>query len=359
MAYDYELLNVFPTKLFFQYNGGNKNYKYSPTKMRLIKFQMREMIRRTVRMFEWKGLPERVPQRDLELLLQLRGYCGFLEVNGEFYALWGGLGGVPNWNYMPTQLVVANPYLKLSKTYEIYDTENTKKNVVIIPNDSLYEGLVPLLSFHTELLTEIQLTKRCVVINNRMPTAPVAPDNNSKTSVDKFFDDLLEGNLTSIQSKNIMKDVATIPISQEGRNIITQVLEMEQYQKAAMYNDIGLQLNYNMKRETITSSEAQLGEGALLPLCEDMLEQRKRACKEIKDLFGLDISVDFSSSWYNLYNTIKAELKKDESEAQKAENEAEHPEEEFKRLNENIERGGEDSASEVTESDTGIQETSD
>lgn len=360
MPYNYTSLpifNVFPTVSFFE----DPKKPYSPRKKGLIKFQVRQMIKRTLQMFEWKNLPPRIPQRDMELMIQANGYIGIIKDGEEFYSVWGGLGGKPNWNYMPMTLVVANPYLNLSKIYNIYDTPESKKDVVIIPNDSLYEGLIPLISYHAEILTEIQLTKRATIIVHRMPAVPVAPDQNVKRDFEDFYDDLAEGELASIMSRNFIKDVATMPLSDSGRNIITQVLEMEQYQKASMYNDLGLQLNYNMKRESITSSEAQLGEGALLPLCDDMLLQRKKACEELKELWGLDISVEFSSAWINLRRSIEAEADKEEAEADKAEAEAENAEVSDGEIVQSIEQkfdeeGGENVTEETEDSSSSVSE---
>ena len=76
-------------------------------------------------------------------------------------------------------------------------------------------------------------------------------------------------------------------------------------------------MNYNMKRETITSSEAQLGEGSLKPLPDDMMDMRKIACKEANELWGgdLNIEVEFASSWRDLHASIELDLKKKEAEA--------------------------------------------
>ena len=89
---------------------------------------------------------------------------------------------------------------------------------------------------------------------------------------------------------------------------------MEQYQKAAFYNDFGMQMNYNMKRETITSSEAQLGEGALLPFSDEMMEMRKQSCKELKETFDLNWEVEFSSAWSDLRKSIQFGLMAEENE---------------------------------------------
>ena len=234
------------------------------------------------------------------------------------------MGGVPNWEYMPSLFIVSNPYLQLqAQTYYIYDGiyngVKQDKNTVIIPNDSLYQGLLPTLSYHSELLTEIQLTKRALLINNRFPALMVAPDNRAKKDLDDYLGSLEDGEPTAILSKNMLRDLQVIPVDNgAARNIITQTLEAEQYQKAALFNDVGLQMNYNMKRETITSSEAQLGEGALLPLPDDMMDMRKEACRQVKDVFGLDWSVEFDSAWADLRKSIQAGIEAEQNEGEQS-----------------------------------------
>lgn len=303
MAQDYELwVNGFlkPTNYFD---------KAKTRKTKISRLQINNMFRRSVQMFDWRNLPETISKRNLELLVQSRGYAGIIEHNGKHYVMYGGLGGKLNWNYMPMDFIVANPYLNLSKTYHIYDTDTEKKDVAIIPNDSLYQGMLPIYGFHAELLTEIQLTKRRIIINNRLPKILSAPDNKTKLDLDDLLKDVEDGEIASIFDRSFLANIESIDNSNEGaRNLITQVLEMEQYQKASLFNDIGLQLNYNMKRETITSSEAQLGESALLPLPDDMIDMRKIACKEINELFGLNLEVEFSSAWKDLRKSIQVEM---------------------------------------------------
>ena len=291
-------------------------FKKSPSrKENITRYNMNNMLRRTLKMFKWKNLPDTITQRYMEIVIQTRGMIGFIKNNDNYYALWGTLGGIPNWEYMPSQFIVSNPYLNLNANrYEIYG-EN--KDVVVIPNDSLYQGMLPILSYHSELLTEINLTKRMVQITSRFPVVFFAPDNNTKNDIEDYIKSLEDGDIKAIFDRNLMRDVKSLPVNEgKASNLMTQILETEQYQKAALFNDVGLQLNYNMKRETITSSEAQLGEGALLPLPDDMMECRKKACKEIKELFGLEIDVEFDSAWRNLRISIEVEIDKELKDSQ-------------------------------------------
>lgn len=303
------MADYFSNEWIKRVNYFNWSKRSTPRHKQLItNYNIRNMLLRTSRMFTWKGLPKEMPQRFLELVLQSWGYIGIVESDNIHYCCWGTLGGEPNYNYMPSKFIVANPHIGnggLNKEYNIY---GDNKNVVVIPNDTLYRGLMPILTFHSELNTEIQLTKRLIIINERMPNALTAPDNNAMKDIKEFLGDVEDGELASVFDRNMMRKVESIPYG-EGRsaNLITQIIEMEQYQKASLFNDLGLQANYNMKRETLTSSENLLNIDALLPLCDDMLEMRQIACNELKEVFGLDISVDFSSAWKMLRDNLELE----------------------------------------------------
>jgi len=80
-----------------------------------------------------------------------------------------------------------------------------------------------------------------------------------------------------------------------------------QYTKASWFNELGLNANYNMKRESINSDESQLNDDALLPLVDDMLNCRRLAAEKVNAMFGTSISVDFASSWQDNQQEIDAE----------------------------------------------------
>lgn len=277
----------------------------------LVDYYYNQYLIKTQAMFDWKGLPPTIPQRDLELLIQSRGFAIFIEHKGNYYALLGNLGGRLNFDYMPSLATVANPYLELSARYNIYygydkslydksqDVLTEGKQCVVIPNDTLYRGVAPTLSVSANHMADIKISRRVVTIMSRAMNAFIAGDNNSYQSILTFIEKLEKGDLTAILDEDILKDIKSLPFgaSSSSARMITELIEAEQYEKASLYNELGLQANYNMKREAINSDEAQLGEDAILPFCDVMLAERKTACKRINELFGLNISVDFSSAW--------------------------------------------------------------
>lgn len=266
------------------------------------------MLSRTQAMFHYEGLPDTIPQRNLELYLQVNGNTCIAEHNGEMYAFVGGLGGEPDPYYMPTIYTVSNPALKFSKNYHIGE------NCIVIPNDSMYMGMLPLFSRYASGLVESELTLYIALINTRLVDLISAGTDRTKTAVEKVIADIEAGKLSAVLDKGLDGVIKAFPYADQNGKTLTDLLEVIQYQKASWYNEIGLNANFNMKRESLNSGETGLNDDVLLPLVDDMLSCRKRGLEKVNDLFGLDISVSLASSWEDNKQEVQAELEKLEAE---------------------------------------------
>lgn len=249
------------------------------------------MLNRTQVMFDYKNLPETIPARNLEMMLQLNGNVFFTKVRGDFYVFTGGLGGEPDVYYEPTIYTVANPYLNYSKNMVIGD------DGILIRNDSYGVGLLPLFKRYAALLAENELTMRIADVNNRIMFLLSAADDRTKASAEKFMDDVSKGKLDVISDNAFLESLKLLPAATQNSVRLTDLIEFEQYLRAGWFNDLGINANYNMKRESISPNEAQLNDDALLPFVDDMLEMRRIGIKQVNEKYDLDIEVNLSSSW--------------------------------------------------------------
>ena len=64
-----------------------------------------------------------------------------------------------------------------------------------------------------------------------------------------------------------------------------------------MFNDLGLNANYNMKRERLNTQEVSMNIDALMPFVDSMLTERVEGVKRVNEKFGTDITVTLGSSW--------------------------------------------------------------
>lgn len=287
------------------------------TKEKIVDFLCMNMLQRTASMFEWKGLPPTIPQDVLELQLQRCGSVGFVEHDGKYFVSSGGFAGIRNYNYRPTRYIISNPYLfNGSRTFKVYYTEDDYVNkvldtmqydgdCVIIENDPLYVGLIPLCSFYANQLGDNLLTKKLLTVVIRAINLFVSSDEDDAQDFKSFMDKLTNGEFSAIVSNDLLARVKTLPFAERGHEALTNLIEDQQYIKASWYNDLGLQANYNMKRESINSNESQLNKDAVLPFVDTMLRVRKKACERIKEKFGVELSVEFSSAWGYTRQTIE------------------------------------------------------
>lgn len=261
------------------------------------------MVDRCLSMFTYTNIPDTIPPKYLDLYLFKNGECFFTKENDDYYIFTGGQGGELDAYYRPTIYTVANPYLGISKNYKI------GVDGVLIKNDTLEKGIIPLLVKYNSLIAENLLTMKLATINARTLSHFSAPDDATKISAEKYLQDLENGKLGVIAENAFLDGVKVHTVGNTTGRAITELVELNQYLQAGMFNELGLDANYNMKREAISASEAQLNDDFLLPLVDNMLECRKRAFEEIKKLFGLEIGVEFASSWRTNYLEDEAEKK--------------------------------------------------
>lgn len=278
--------------------------KYDFTdKSRCRNIHITTMLNRTHSMFKWTGLPATIPQRSLELYLQCQGWVCFAEHAGSLYAFTGGLGGEPDPYYMPTLCTVSNPALNLSKSYVI------DKECVIMPNDYLYMGLLPIDMKYAEMLIENELSMKIATINTRVTSLLSASDDRTRESAEKYLADVEDGKLGVVGENAFFDGIRVQPYVNTGHtNTITNLIENEQYFKASWFNEIGLNANYNMKRETINSGESELNHDALFPLVDNMLKCRREGISKVNEMFGMNINVTLDSSWQDNDLEISKEL---------------------------------------------------
>lgn len=274
------------------------------------KSYMNYMMIRLQKMFKYENLPSKIPQEMFEYYLLYNGTCFVTEVNGELYALFGSYGGELDPYYRPTRYIVANPGLKLTKDFDIVD------DGVLCRNDCLWLGLYPLLSRYATLMAENSLTLRTADIMLRVLALLSAPDDKTKLAAEEYLRNLEQGKLGVIGENRFLDDGIKLqsPPSNNG-SYLTQFIELHQYLKGSFYNEIGLNANFNMKRESIGDGESSLNEDSLLPLSDQMLLCRQQDIDKINKKYGTNITVDFDSAWADNVTQKLLEIEKLKNEA--------------------------------------------
>lgn len=309
------------------------------------KEKMIEKVTRYSEIFDLKGGTSTIPNWRLKQLLLIGGFGAFAPKNGKLYFLMGHLGEKLTPDYIPSKFIFANPYIP-------WDGElRLKDQCVLAKNDTGFMGILPILKRHTHLQTHVELSFFITTVMSRLTAFGVAGRDQEAEAIDRVLEDIEKGKIRALTDQNILNQIHTQPYAGDAR-FITSLIEMMQYSKAAEATDLGLQANWNAKRETLTSSETLLNENVIHPFVDNMWDCWNEWVNEVNEKYGeyLDngeFVLEWGSSWKQNEIQNETEERKEEAEAviaeaqaESAEKRAEQPVEESQDQNE--EKEGED-----------------
>lgn len=277
----------------------------------------RYMLAKTIPMFEYEGLPETIPYRELEKMLQSGGYAFITKIEGKLYAVTGGLGGVQDAYGNPTQIVVSNPALNFNATLDL------EKDGVLIRNDDLMIGLLPLYEKFNFMMAENDINMILYGYNTRMNKLISASDDKTRESAERYVAKAVEGDIAIVGENAIFEGVKLQTGNAQSSSSIGNLIEYGQYLKATLYNEVGLASNTNLKRERLISAEVQQGEDSLFPLVFTMMKCRLAAVEKINAMFNTKIKVDFGSVWQLKHREMVDDIVEDKPLNKEPENEPE------------------------------------
>lgn len=270
-----------------------------------IQTYIQYMFDRTNSMFRYTGLPDTIPEPIFEYMLQIYGSVAIIEWEGNIYAMRAQFGGPPDPYYRPTQCVIANPGLGMSDTFKIINhlppfarTQwDSMPPAIRFLNDSQIQGLLPMFARYAAQMAENDVSIRSAQINLRQQTVIVADTGVEYESAKEYMKSLEAGELAAIGKRPFLEGIKVERSTSGNTNMITQLLELQQYLKASWYNEIGLNSNFNMKSQYVSSEELNSTADIMLPLIDNMYQSRLSAVELINRHFGTSIAVEKNSAW--------------------------------------------------------------
>lgn len=239
----------------------------------------------SIAMFEWKGLPETIDPRYLELKLFQQGQAVFFkdEVIG-YLAL--GNGGVSDLNIygIPNK----RRAIGANGSYSI-NLDNT--NSVLIYNNLIHTNSVLDVEVFARRLYEMD---RIIDVNVRAQKTPVlirVKDSQRLTLENVYMK--YDGNQPVIfATENFDPDTLGV-LKTDAPFIADNVytLKTQYWNEALTYLGIS---NINItKKERLITDEVTRNQGGTVASRYSRLEARRQACEQINKMFGLNVSVDY------------------------------------------------------------------
>lgn len=255
-------------------------------------------------MFEWKNLPKTVDQRFLEMCLFSDGMCVFFEDEVLGYlGLRCMIGGKLNVYQIPTD--------RRAYATNGYQKELDGTNSVIIFNNYLHTNSMLDVEMFSKRLYNLD---RAIDVNANAQKTPVLIqcDESQRLTMKNLYKQY-EGNEPFIfGSKGL--DANGLKVLQTGAPYVADKLyelKTQIWNEALTYLGIS---NINVvKKERMITDEVTRNQGGTVASRYSRLESRRQACKQINEMFGLDIWVEYREDFQDV------EEQKNENEEEKIE----------------------------------------
>ena len=252
------------------------------------------LLNNALSIFKYDGLPENVKAVDLEKNLLRFGKILFAKWHDEFYIFSYSDTGKQNYLGEYTSFQVNNPYIQCNEVF-------SDDNAVRIFNTDTHEPLINLMGMYSELLTESYITLNMADINSRIPFFISARDNATKASAEIFVKQILDGKQGVIAEQPLFESLRINPLTDHEN--ISQIVELNKFFYSDYFQKIGLTNLYNNVHDRISATETEFTATSIYPYVDNMKRNRDIAVEKINSMFGLNVSVEFSSSWdYRIKN---------------------------------------------------------
>ena len=245
-------------------------------------------------MFRYEGLPGNVRPVDLERMLLENGELIFTKWRDEFYIFQFTGAGKQNYLGEWDSYQVNNPYINCNRVF-------TDQDAVRVRNTDNSVSLSGLLDMYSELLSESYITLNMADVNARLSFLISAGDNATKTSAEIFLKQVYEGKQGIIGSQPLLDSLSVNPLA--DHKDFQSVIQLNKFYYSDFFQKIGLTNLYNNVHDRISATETQFTATSIYPFVDNMKKNREAAIEKINKLFGLNVSVEFTSSWdYRIMN---------------------------------------------------------
>lgn len=256
----------------------------------------------SIGMFEWKNLPNTVDERFLELSLYATGMAVFFkdEAMDSYLALRCMIGG--RWN------IYNIPTTRVAYATNGYRNELDENNSVIIYNNEIRTNSMLDVEQYSKRLYNLD---RAVDVNANAQKTPllIICDDTQRLTMTNLYKQF-DGNEPVIYGTKSGLNSDSIKAINTGAPYVADKLYSlkEQIWNEALTVLGVLNVNFE-KKERMTTYEVVRNSGETMANRYSRLNARRQACKQINDMFGLNIWCDYrediTMAQSNLYGNVE------------------------------------------------------
>lgn len=258
------------------------------------KYWFYKLLGLTLTMFDYEGLPESLPAREIELQLQLTNHCVTFMKKGKIWTTETSLFE-PDEYYQPRRFTYAQPVLG-SGTKNLNDAD-----VCIIYNNVLKDtihgidvdaSLLTFISHYARQLADLSSTINIYTVNSRITDYPIGKTDGVRQSVQNFFNQLAMGKRAIVADDDIiLNGFATAAAgTKRTADTLKDYIQCKDVILEQFFRDIGVKFRHP-KAAQMSEEEVESDEQVLLISLDDMLKSRQEGIKRFNETYGLDVSV--------------------------------------------------------------------
>lgn len=260
---------------------------------RLFQFFVGQLYDSVSRVILLDNIPD---DNDYDFIIENLIMCGHIaaiNTKSGFRLLNGVLGGKRNEFYRPMEIIVDNPVL--GDIRALNDVEG--KMIYLTPHDRLHTppvgfgGLSDLIGSTAQLLADNTASINIAQINGRVLAVYSAGNQQEATAAEIILKEMYKGQPYKVVSgQNILSKFDVNPIASTVTSaMLKELVELRQYILAQFWNAIGIDANFNMKRERLVSAEVEANATSLKVPISTILSELNSGFDICNQIFGTDI----------------------------------------------------------------------
>lgn len=244
----------------------------------------------SISMFEWRNLPDTVDPRFLELTLFSNGMAVFFKEEDDYLALQCAISGPLD--------VYRIPVRRRAYAVNGFNRELDNKNSIIIYNNMLHKNsMLDVRMFARDLYN----LDRAISVNANAQKTPILIRcaENERLSLENVYMNY-DGNKPVIFADKQLNPNALTVLKTDAPYVADKLytLKTQKWNEALTYLGIS---NVNItKRERLITDEVTRNQGGTIASRYSRLESRRQACKQINEMFGLDIQCDYREDYQEI-----------------------------------------------------------
>lgn len=250
----------------------------------------KKLINTACSLFQWENLPNSFDVNFLNAELIVHGRIGIIIKSGRLYTVRGDVGGEVNEYYKPTQYIYANPVLGSGSPFIGRDiavifltSEDTAPNIYV-------GGLSALIESTASLLADNELSLSVAQKNTRLMLLADADNEATRNSAEQTLKAMYNGEPYKVVNRRMTDTFNVNPlVTIRPAESMRQLIENRQYIWSCFLQELGINSNFNLKRERLTTSEVDLNSECLDTLIDDIERTVLQGVEMTNTLYGTNI----------------------------------------------------------------------